>query len=330
MIETLAPGGPPVRKLALRDCPSGQAAVAIPLFGNWTGKYGRPIDGGSRVPQIESQGLLRSKAPGTKISACGALPSTEGFMRRVITLVLLSLAASVAASLPARGEEITLKDGTKIVGHLSGITSEKIEVETSYGKVQLNRNDIVTISFPQSGSDAKASDATSANTNLAKIDESLSGTQYVNRTGKFSLTLPADWMIEPSLRRTAATLAAFTSKDKMRFAMVIQEEYPGSLESYKEITMLNARRTLSNFEELANSNVTIDGKTALLVFYRGTLAKTNNLPVEFVSAIIVSGNSYTKITAWCIEPLFHDMQPAFEKLVNSYRGSARLTAADSR
>lgn len=251
-------------------------------------------------------------------------------MRRVITVVLLGLAASVAASLPARGEEITLKDGTKIVGHLSGITSEKIEVETSYGKVQLNRSDIVTISFPQSGSDAKASDAAPANTNLPKIDETLSGTQYVNRTGKFSLTLPADWMIEPSLRRTAATLAAFTSKDKMRFAMVIQEEYPGSLESYKEITMLNARRTLSNFEELADSNVTIDGKTALMVFYRGTLAKTNNLPVEFVSAIIVSGNSYTKITAWCIEPLFHDMQAAFEKLVNSYRGSGRLTAADSR
>ena len=143
------------------------------------------------------------------------------------------------------------------------------------------------------------------------------------------VTLPPDWMIEPSLRRTAATLASFTSKDKMRFAMVIQEDYPGALESYKEITMLNARRTLSNFEELANSNVTIDGKSALLVFYRGTLAKTNNLPVEFVSAIIVSGNSYTKVTAWCIEPLFHDMQPAFEKLVNSYRGSGRTLAADA-
>jgi len=250
-------------------------------------------------------------------------------MLRVIAVLLLGLAASAASSLPARGEEIILKDGTKVVGRLTGITSEKIEVDTSYGKVQLNRSDIVTISFSQSGSDAKAPETAPANASLPKIDETLSGTQYVNRTGKFSLTLPPDWMIEPSLRRTAATLASFTSKDKMRFAMVIQEDYPGSLESYKEITMLNARRTLSNFEELANSNVTIDGKSALLVFYRGTLAKTNNLPVEFVSAIIVSGNSYTKVTAWCIEPLFHDMQPAFEKLVNSYRGSGRTLAADA-
>ena len=185
------------------------------------------------------------------------------------TIALVPFAFLAATCCQAAAEEISLKDGTKIVGHMTAVTPDRIEVETSYGKMQLNRNDIVTISFPQSGSDPKASDAAPANVNLPKIDESLSGTQYVNRTGKFSLTLPPDWMIEPSLRRTAATLAAFTSKDKMRFSMVIQEDYPGSLESYKEITMLNARRTLSNFEELADSNVTIDGKSALLVFYRG-------------------------------------------------------------
>jgi hypothetical protein len=250
-------------------------------------------------------------------------------MHRLFTVFLLCLTAALAASLPARGEEITLKDGTKIVGRMTGITSEKIEVETSYGKVQLNRSDIVTISFPQISADAKAGDAAPAKLDLPKIDETLAGTQYVNRTGKFSMTLPADWMIEPNLRHAASTLAAFTSKDKMRFAMVIQEEYPGSLESYKELTMLNARRTLSNFEELAVSNVTIDGKTAMLVFYRGNLTKTNNLPVEFLSAFVVSGNTYTKITAWCVEPLFHDMQPAFEKLVNSYRGTGRTIAADA-
>jgi hypothetical protein len=116
----------------------------------------------------------------------------------------------------------------------------------------------------------------------------------------------------------------------MRFALVIQEEYSGSLDSYKELSMLNARQTLSNFEELSESKTTIDGKTAVLVFYRGVLAKSNNLPVEFLSAIITSGNSYRKITAWCVEPLFHDMQPAFERIVNSYRSSGRLSATDSR
>jgi hypothetical protein len=229
----------------------------------------------------------------------------------------------------ASAEEIALKDGTKIVGHMTGITADKIEVETSYGKVQLNRSDIVTISFPENSS-PKPAETAAARQELPKIDEALTGTQYVNRTGRFSLALPPEWVIDADLRRVPSTLAGLCSKDKLRFAMVVQEEYPGSLESYKELSMLNARRTLSNFEELSQSTATIDGKTAMLVFYRGTLAKTNNLPVEFVSAIISSGNNFTKITAWCVEPLFHDMQPVFEKIVNSYHSSVRVTTADNR
>jgi hypothetical protein len=173
----------------------------------------------------------------------------------------------------------------------------------------------------------KAPDATAAKQDLPKIDETLSGTQYLNRTGKFSLTLPPEWKIDPDLRHSAGTFAGLSSKDKMRFAMVVQEEYPGSMDSYRELTMLGARRTLSNFEELAHSNASIDGKPAILVFYRGALQKSNNLPVEFLSAFIQSGNTYTKITVWCIEPLFHDMQPTFEKIVTSYRTSGHITAA---
>jgi hypothetical protein len=246
-------------------------------------------------------------------------------MLRPFTICLLFL----TAALPALAEEIVLKDGTKIVGHMTGITSDKIEVETSYGKVQLNRGDIVSITFADNGS-AKTPDVAAAKQALPKMDETLTGTQYLNRTAKFSLTLPPEWAIDPNLRNTPTTLAGFSSKDRMRFAMVIQEEYPGAMDSYREVTLLGARRTLSNFEELAHSNATIDGKPAILVFYRGVLQKSNNLPVEFLSAFIQSGNTYTKITVWCIEPLFHDMQPAFEKIVTSYRTSGHITvAADS-
>jgi hypothetical protein len=111
----------------------------------------------------------------------------------------------------------------------------------------------------------------------------------------------------------------------MRFLMVIQEEYPGSLESYKELNILSARKMLGNFEELAQSPVTIDGKPGLLVFYRGTSQK--DLPVEFVSAFIQSGKTFTKVTAWCVEPLFRDMQPTFEKILNSYRSTDGQTSA---
>jgi hypothetical protein len=250
-------------------------------------------------------------------------------MKRLATMSLLCVSIGLVTVAPIAAEEVTLKDGTKIIGHMTGITSEKIEVETSYGKVQLNRGDIVNIAFPENNS-AKSADAAAAKQEAIKVDESLNGTQYVNHTGKFTLMLPPEWIINGELRHSPTTLAGLSSKDKMRFAIVTQEEYPGSLESYKEITLLTVRRTLGNFEELSSSKATIDGKAALLVFYRGTLAKPTNLPVEFVVAIIGEGKTFTKVAAWCVEPLFHDMQPAFEALVNSYRSSGRLAATDSR
>jgi len=242
-------------------------------------------------------------------------------VQRLTPLLLLFL----AVGLPAIAEEISLKDGTKIVGHMTAVSPEKIEVETSYGKIQLNRSDIVAISFPENSPAAPASARAPARVDAPKIDESLNGLQYINRTGKFSLTLPPDWVLSPEIRRTPDSLAGLASRDKMRFLLVIQEEYPGSLESYKELSLLTARRNLGNFEELAQSSVPIDGKPALLVFYRGTLQK--GLPVEFVSAIIPAGKTFTKLTAWCVEPLFHDMQPAFEKILNSYRSTGGQTTA---
>jgi hypothetical protein len=255
-------------------------------------------------------------------------------MQRVGSILTLAFAASLFSQ-PLVAEEISLKDGTKIVGHMTAVSPDKVEVETSYGKVQLKRTDILTISFPENGAvSAPAStpgaptEATSVKKELPKIDEALSGTQYLNRTGKFSLAVPAEWIISADLRRAPETLAALSSRDKTRYLLVIQEEYPGSLESYRDVTLLNVRRSLGNYEELSESSAVIDGKKSLLLFYRGNLSKANNLPVEFLSAIIPStGNTYTKVTAWCIEPLFRDMQPAFEKMVNSYHSTGQITAA---
>ena len=253
----------------------------------------------------------------------------------VVRIVLGLGLGLLAISFSAMAEEISLKDGTKIVGHMTAVTPEKIEVETSYGKMQLKRSDVLTISFPENGTSANVTQPSSSGTAQGttlnavapKMDESLNGLVYVNRTAKFTLTLPPDWVIAPELRHSPEMLAGLASRDKLRFLLVAQEEYPGSLESYKELTMLGARRNLASFEELSESPATIDGKPALLIFYRGNLAKASNLPVEFVSAIVVSGKTYTKVTAWCVEPLFHDMQPAFEKVLNSYRSNSGQTTA---
>lgn len=242
-------------------------------------------------------------------------------MQRVFSILLLLF----AASLPVIAEEISLKDGTKIVGHMSAVMPDKVEVETAYGKLQLKRSDIVAISFPENAP-SKAPEAAAVKMDAPKIDESLQGARYVNRTGEFSLTVPQEWVIDPDIRRAPGTLTVLSSRDKMRFLMVSQEEYPGSLESYKEILALTARRNFSNYEELSESNVRIDGKTALFVFSRG-IPQKGTFPMAFLSAIIGSGNTYTKIMVWCVEPLFHDMQPTFEKMLMSYRSTGAMRAA---
>jgi hypothetical protein len=127
-------------------------------------------------------------------------------MRRILFLPLFSLL--FAMTLPAAAEEILLKDGTKIVGHMSALQADKIEVETSYGKMQLKRSDILSINFPENGSpSAGGSDSTAVKTDAPKMDETLNGIQYINRTAKFTLALPPDWTIAADLHRAPDTVA---------------------------------------------------------------------------------------------------------------------------
>jgi hypothetical protein len=249
-------------------------------------------------------------------------------MRRIL---LMSSFFVAAAALPLAAEEISLKDGTKIVGHMTSVSSDKIEVETSYGKMQLKRSDILDINFPENGAGTSATSGTSNNTAPStaasvkrdgqSIDDSLQGTQYLNRTGKFSLTLPPNWKINTSLVRSPQTMGGVSSRDEMRFVLVSREEYTGSLESYKGLGDIQARRSLENYEELSSSPITIDGKAGVLVSYRGTMPKAQNLPVQFMVAIFPSSNGYTRIAAWCVEPLFHEMQPTFERILTSYHSA---------
>jgi hypothetical protein len=247
-------------------------------------------------------------------------------MRRILFTSSLLV---VAAALPLAAEEISLKDGTKIVGHMTSLSADKVEVETSYGKMQVKRSDILTINFPENGANTSAvsgnssgtATPTTASAKPPTIDDSLQGTQYLNRTGKFSLTLPPDWKINSNLVRSPQTVSGLSSRDEMRFVLVSREEYTGSLESYKGLGDIQARRSLSNYEELSSSPITIDGKAGVLISYRGTMPKAENLPVQFMVAIFPSGTTYTRIAAWCVEPLFHEMQPTFERILTSYHSA---------
>jgi len=231
--------------------------------------------------------------------------------------IVLTLSLFFAILLPTAAEEFTLKDGTKIVGHMSSITGDTIEVETAYGKVLLKRSEILTINFPEN-KPATESHATAAAKETAKIDDSLVGTLYTNKTAKFSLTVPSDWIINPDLTSGANVIAGLSSRDSMRFLVVVRENYSASLESYKGLIEIQARQGLGDYERLLDSHITVDGQPALLLCYRGVSAKAGNLPLQFLVTLIPVGNTITRLSAWCVEPLFNESQPTFEKIFNSY------------
>ena len=245
-------------------------------------------------------------------------------MRPILFLPVFSL--FLAMSLPVAAEEFLLKDGTKIVGHMSALQADKIEVETAYGKMQLKRIDIIAINFPENGTIA-APGSPAVKDAAPSIEESLRGAQYVNKTGKFTLTVPPDWKIDAKYPRSAPIVTVLSSHDNMRFLTVTQEEYNGSLESYKGLLELTYRKMFGNYEELSESSVKIDGKSAMLLSFRGISSKADNLPVQFLVAIIPSGTTYTRVATWCVEPLFHETQPMFEKIVNSYHSGGAPTVA---
>jgi hypothetical protein len=236
------------------------------------------------------------------------------------------LALLLAAGLPAAAEEIQLKDGTKIVGHMTALQGDRIEVETAYGKMQLKRADILSINFPENGAPAASTSASAPAAQPAKpavqVVESINGTQYVNKTNQFTLALPVGWKIDQKLTRVAPIVTVLTSPDGMRFLTVTQEEFAGSMESYKGMLELTYRRTFGSYEEITQSNVKIDGKPALVFSFRGISAKSDNLPLQFLVAVVPTGTTYTRIATWCAEPLFHETQPAFENIVTSYHNSA--------
>jgi photosystem II reaction center protein PsbP len=223
----------------------------------------------------------------------------------------------LAFSIALSAEELVLKDGTKIVGKLTAINGDKIEVETAYGKMQVNRADVVTISFPEN-KPGGATPATSAKPELPKIDESLKGTEYVNRTEKFSLTLPAEWKLNPALRASPDVIAALSSSDDLRYLLVVSEIYPASLDSYKGLVEIQGKKNLQNYEKVSETPAKIDGKAAMILSYRGVSPQAENLPIHFLVAIIQTPNGFLRITTWCVEPLFGETQASFEKILRSY------------
>lgn len=229
------------------------------------------------------------------------------------------------AAATALGEEILLKDGTKVVGRMASIKDNKIQVQTPYGKMQVSRGDIQSITFPENQTSASSSEGRS----VTPVDEALDGNNYVNRTEKFALTVPIEWKVQPELRKTGA-IAGLSSPSEMQFVIVAEEEVSASLEGYKGLVDLQLRADLANYEAVSDSAVTIDARPAALLNYRGLAGQAKNFPVHYLTGIVGYEGRFVRITAWCAEPLFKESQRVLENIIFSYHELPEPTVSSTK
>lgn len=231
-------------------------------------------------------------------------------------LILLFCGLIFAVVAPTFAEEITLKDGTKILGRMTAIKGDKIEVQTQYGKMQIRRLDIMSIEFPEN-SGRTSSESGSEKPKPQAVDESLDGTEYVNRTSHFTLHVPLEWKINSDVR--GSFLAGLSSRDEMRFVIIEKESFAGSLESYKGLVEVQAHRNLEGYEKLSEADVKVDGLPAALITFRGVNTHAQNLPIEFISMLMVIDGEAVHAVGWCAEPLFNESQRTLENILLSYK-----------
>ncbi len=233
----------------------------------------------------------------------------------MLTRQLLAAAIGMAlAVLGATAEEFVLKDGTKIVGKMVRIKGDSIEIKTLYGKIKVSRGDIVTINFPENQPEPVSGQVSQMTPRV--VEHSLQGTNYINRTGNFRLTIPSGWKVSDELR-TEDVVAAFTSSGDTLFFVVTQETFEGSLKGYKGVAELLWKQ-LGSYEELSESKVTIDGRQGLLITFRAISPEPENVPVKFLVTIVPHEGGMTRMAGWCVEPLFEDALSTFEKIMLSY------------
>ena len=144
--------------------------------------------------------------------------------------VLTLIFASVLFCLPTQAEEFLLKDGTKITGTLTGVSGDNLQIKTAYGDISVPRAQIISITFTEN--QPKAAEPAASSGAVRPMMKSLHDGKYVNQSGGFAVTLPADWKLAPSLLDSIPSLiAALSSGDETRLFAVTPEKFGGTTDT---------------------------------------------------------------------------------------------------
>jgi hypothetical protein len=238
-------------------------------------------------------------------------------MRKIALFLVLGW---ISTCLAVRAEEIQLKDGNKVTGKIIAVNEDAFQIKTPYGNIMVPRSDIISISFPenQPGKEGASADEPA----LPKIDETLQGTSYTNRTAKFQVTVPAGWMISDALRKQSKDIvAALESPDKTLFFMATPEKFAGTLATYQVLAETQYQAKFMDYEKTAESSVHIDGRDGTRLIWRGKNTQANNAALQAVIYIIPYEGRMVRLSFLTLEPLFNDALPIFDKIAASFHST---------
>jgi hypothetical protein len=214
----------------------------------------------------------------------------------------------------AAGEEIQLKNGTKVTGEVIAVNGDIFEVRTSYGDIKIPRSDLLSITFPnRSSAEDGSPDA------VPPVKESLEGTKYVNQTGAFQLTMPEGWALAPELRgQSKDVVAALKSPDNTLFFLVTPEKFAGTLVTYRVLAETQYQAKFKDYEKLSETPVTLDGQQGLRLIWHAKNPAASDAPMKCLVYIVPYPGKMVRLSFLTLEPLFADALPAFEKIAASY------------
>jgi hypothetical protein len=227
-------------------------------------------------------------------------------------LVIVALVLVVVAV--ASAEDIQLKDGTKISGTITGATADKFQVKTAYGNIQVPRADIVSISFPENA-------PKEASTETPRIEQSIDGHKYTNRTEHFQLTVPDGWQTAPEML-SHDIHGALKSPDQTLFFFYTPEVFAGTLNTYLVLAESGFQGKFKDYERLSQTEVILDGRKATRLLWHAKNPASHDAAIKALVYVVPFEGKMVRLSFLTLEPLFDEALPTFEKTVATYHADA--------
>jgi TonB family protein len=252
--------------------------------------------------------------------------------------------ANESASLHA--EEILLKDGSTIVGRIVAVNGDTFEVQMKYSRIEVNRTDIVSITFPENQPAHEATPATPVLPQAPaerKVTQSLAGTTYTNSSSHFVLTVPDGWRTNDQLaEKISASVGALSSTDGS--SNIIIQWNADSNDPKQLAQMLDSmfKSSFEGYQKISELPVTIDGQLGDSLVFRAIIAVGNvsaqagtdsaatttlKIPAKYLVTMIKARGGTMIIMCIAPETFFDKMQPAFTQITASFRSVPPETAA---